>query len=73
MILYCAADNDYVAMSNGYGIEFGEVLKSFSEMPFIGRVQYWDERNDLREKLVEKLFSLIIDGREARDRTFASV
>lgn len=55
MILYCAADNDYVAMSNDYGIEFDEVHKSFSEMPFIGRVQYWDERNDLREKLVEKV------------------
>jgi hypothetical protein len=38
MILYNAADDDYVAMSNGYGIEFDEVLKSFCEMPFIGRV-----------------------------------
>ncbi len=38
MILYSAADDDYVAMSNGYGIGFDEVLKSFCEMPFIGRV-----------------------------------
>lgn len=72
MILYCAADNDYVAMSNGYGIEFGEVLKSFSEMPFIGRVQYWDERNDLREKVVGKVL-FFNNGRKARDRTFAPV
>lgn len=42
MILYNAADDNYVAMSNGYGIEFDEVLKSFCEMPFIGRVSPQD-------------------------------
>ena len=38
MILYNAEEDEYLAMSNGYGIEFDEVLKSFCEMPFIGRV-----------------------------------
>lgn len=42
MILYSAADDDYVAMSNGYGIEIDEVLKFFCEMPFIGRVSPQD-------------------------------
>ena len=42
MILYNAEEDEYLAMSNGYGIEFDEVLKSFCEMPFIGRVSPQD-------------------------------
>lgn len=52
IILYGAEEDDYVAMSNGYGIEFDEVLKSFCKMPFVGRIspqdafERWDDYYD---------------------------
>jgi len=52
MILYNSDENEYLTMSNGYDIEFDEVLKSFCEMPFLGRIspenafEGWEEYFD---------------------------
>lgn len=52
MILYNSDEDEYLTMSNGYGIEFDDVLKSFCEMPFLGRLSSqdvfdgWDEYYD---------------------------
>jgi hypothetical protein len=52
MLLYNAEEDKCLAMSNGYGIEFDEVLKTFCEMPFLGRItpknafEGWEEYFD---------------------------
>lgn len=52
IILYNSDENEYLTMSNGYGIEFDDVLKSFCEMPFLGRItpekvfEGWEEYFD---------------------------
>lgn len=52
MILYNSDEDEYLTMSNGYDIEFDEVLKSFCEMPFLGRItpekafEGWEEYFD---------------------------
>lgn len=38
IILYNSEDDEYCEVSNGYGIDFDEVLSSFNEMPFLGRI-----------------------------------
>lgn len=54
MILYNSEEDEYLTMSNGYDIEFDEVLKTFCEMPFLGRIspadvfEEWDEYFDDR-------------------------
>jgi hypothetical protein len=42
MILYNSEEDEYFTMSNGYDIEFDDVLKSFCEMPFLGRISPQD-------------------------------
>ena len=52
MILYNSEEDEYMTMSNGYDIEFDDVLKAFCEMPFLGRIsplaafEGWDEYFD---------------------------
>ena len=52
MILYNSEEDEYFTMSNGYGIEFDDVLKTFCEMPFLGRItpenafEDWEEYFD---------------------------
>lgn len=42
MILYNSEEDEYITMSNGYDTEFDDVLKSFCEMPFLGRIKPQD-------------------------------
>lgn len=42
IILYNSEDDEYCVVSNGYGIDFDEVLSSFNEMPFLGRISTTD-------------------------------
>ena len=52
MILFNSEEDEYMTMSNGYDIEFDDVLKAFCEMPFLGRIsplaafEGWDEYFD---------------------------
>ena len=38
MMLYNSETDEFCEMSNGYGIDFDEMLSEFLEMPFIGHI-----------------------------------
>lgn len=42
MILYNSELDEYCVVSNGYGIDIDDVLSSFNEMPFLGRIKVED-------------------------------
>lgn len=49
MILYNSEEDEYLTMSNGYGIEFDDALNAFCEMPFLGRIAPEDVFEDWEE------------------------
>ncbi len=51
MILYSEVEDEYAVFSNSFGLDFDDVLSSFLELPFLGRV-----RPEAAFKLWEKYF-----------------
>ena len=42
MILHNAEEDEYAVFSNGYDAKFEDIVKTFCEMPFLGRVEPLD-------------------------------
>ena len=49
MILYNSEEDEYLTMSNGYDTDFDDVLQSFCEMPFLGRIKPQDAFKEWEE------------------------